>query len=341
MFLRLPFGLRLGSGYNRARGARLLDFCRIATAAGKVFVLRPNEGRGAEFAAKLDQISFKIDREEDLSQLELEFTEQTTAFAEFQKQEVEDVIAGMAESMEEMIGGISSSITLSAQRVEDLNQIRAVIDQAEVAQTLSETRAFLSSGMAALQKLVEQEVQGQRELWRSHDSYSNLLRSKLEHLEKQNRIDSLTGIANRAGIERHVKLVLDHCRTNKVAYSFALLDLDGFKDINDRLGHQAGDAALISFAQRLQAAIGSQAFVGRLGGDEFVVVSATETAMLSLLLHRLNENLVERPIVYGSRGLKISASFGIQPISPIVSFDDLHRLADSAMYAAKQAREAA
>jgi diguanylate cyclase (GGDEF)-like protein len=341
VFSRFPIKIQLGNPEWRAREASQVAFCRATVTASKEFILRPQAEKSAEFESKVNQIAARVGREDDLEQLQLTFVEETKAFAELQRQEVDEVITGMADSMEEMIGGISASIVTSGQRVEELNMIRALIDQAETARTLEETRTLLNSGMTALQKLVEHEIRTQRELWSSHDSYSNLLRSKLEHLEKKNRIDPLTGVANRAGIERHVKLVLDHCRTNKKAYSFALLDLDGFKEVNDRHGHQAGDAALISFAQRLSAVLGSQTFVGRLGGDEFVVVSASETAMLALLLHRLNENLVERPIVHANRALKIGASFGIQPILPITTFDDLHRLADSAMYAAKQSRRAA
>ena len=186
--------------------------------------------------------------------------------------------------------------------------------------------------------MVDREMNLQKEMRRSHEDYSIRLQSRLDLVERESRTDSLTGVANRSGIERHVKAVLDHCRTNRASYSFALMDLDGFKLINDKLGHAAGDTALTSFAQRLQAAVGHQAFVGRLGGDEFVVVSAAEPDLLGRLLHRLNENLENRPPIFEGRPLRLGASFGIQAISPSITFEDLHRGADAELYRVKQSR---
>jgi diguanylate cyclase (GGDEF)-like protein len=323
----------------RAKWARQTAFGRAAATAAKEFILRPGSDEAMEFITAVDRIALHVGREDQTEALQIEFVEKATQFAQSQKNEVDEMVTGMADSMEEMIGGISASIALSHQRVNELNQIRQLIDKAETATTIEESRTLLNAGMAELQKLVEQELHTQRELSQSRDTYSTMLRDRLEHLEQQNRIDPLTGIANRAGIERHVKLVLDHCRTNKTAYSFAILDLDGFKAVNDTFGHLAGDSALVAFSQRLTAALGSKAFLGRLGGDEFVVVSANEPEMLTLLLHRLNENLEERPIVFENRSLDVTASFGVQAITPIATFEDLHKLADIAMYNAKRQRK--
>jgi diguanylate cyclase (GGDEF)-like protein len=245
----------------------------------------------------------------------------------------------MADAIDELLEGINRSIVKQNERIRDIERIRDFLTRAETAPSLEETRLLLAAGLTDLKKLVVVEVERHKELRVSHDEYTARLRAKLDLVERQSRTDSLTGVANRSGIEKHMKAVLDHCRTNRTSYSFALLDLDGFKAINDRLGHQAGDAALVSFGQRLQAAVGNQAFVGRLGGDEFVVISASDAEVLGLLLHRLNENLEQRPVVYEGRPLRVACSFGVQPISPVVTFEEIHRAADAELYRAKQIRK--
>ncbi len=91
----------------------------------------------------------------------------------------------------------------------------------------------------------------------------------------------------------------------------ALLDLNRFKSINDTLGHAAGDAALITFAQRLESAVGKTNFVGRLSGDEFLVVANTSPGSLTSVLGRLVEQFATMPASYKGLALDISFCFGI------------------------------
>jgi len=84
--------------------------------------------------------------------------------------------------------------------------------------------------------------------------------------------DELTGFANRAGVLAHLDARLRQARRDRTGVAVLLLDLDGFKAVNDRLGHTAGDEVLRSAADRLGAALRSGELMGRLGGDEFLVV---------------------------------------------------------------------
>ncbi len=86
--------------------------------------------------------------------------------------------------------------------------------------------------------------------------------------------DPLTGLPNRAHLLEHLDLELRRARRSGGSVAAVLLDLDGFKAINDRLGHAAGDAALCEAARRLRSAIRAGDLLGRLGGDEFLVVLA-------------------------------------------------------------------
>jgi diguanylate cyclase (GGDEF)-like protein len=86
--------------------------------------------------------------------------------------------------------------------------------------------------------------------------------------------DELTSLPNRAHVLEHLDLEMRRARRTGSSVAAVLLDLDGFKTINDRLGHAAGDAALAGAAQRLRSVIRSGDLLGRFGGDEFLVVLA-------------------------------------------------------------------
>ena len=116
------------------------------------------------------------------------------------------------------------------------------------------------------------------------------------------------------------------------------LDLDHFKDVNDTLGHSAGDALLIEFAKRLRARIQPSDLLGRLSGDEFVIVLPNcDPARASLVASNITEALAS-PLWIDNRQVPISASMGIS-IYPdnATDIDTLMQQADAAMYKAKQA----
>jgi diguanylate cyclase (GGDEF)-like protein/PAS domain S-box-containing protein len=151
------------------------------------------------------------------------------------------------------------------------------------------------------------------------------------------RFDALTGLANRAEIGN----LLRHAVSGQGARSAALflIDLDRFKNVNDTLGHPAGDALLKQVAQRLANAIGANGQVGRLGGDEFKVVLPVKTTRTHLdALARAIIESVSRPYIIDGSQVSIGASVGIA-IAPEDgrSADDLTRNADLALYAAKAA----
>ena len=120
--------------------------------------------------------------------------------------------------------------------------------------------------------------------------------------------------------------------------ALAFLDVDNFKDVNDTLGHSAGDELLVEFAQRLRAQIQPDDMLGRLGGDEFVIVLPNrDAAEAALVASRITEALV-MPLQIGAKQVPMSASIGIS-IYPdsATDIDTLIQQADAAMYKAKDA----
>lgn len=151
------------------------------------------------------------------------------------------------------------------------------------------------------------------------------------------RFDALTGLANRAEISNLLRQAMGDKGARGAA--LFLIDLDRFKNVNDTLGHPAGDALLKQVAQRLANAIGSHGQVGRLGGDEFEVVlpGKTATSHLQALAIAIIES-VSRPYVIDGAQVTIGASVGIA-IAPQdgTTSENLTRNADLALYAAKAA----
>jgi diguanylate cyclase (GGDEF)-like protein len=148
--------------------------------------------------------------------------------------------------------------------------------------------------------------------------------------------DSLTDLPNRAlFLDRLQQAVLRSHRDEK-GLAVLLIDLDGFKEINDALGHHAGDVVLQEVAARLRGALRASDTVARLGGDEFaVLLPATDINRAELAARKVLHDL-QHPFVADGRPLMVSASIGIAG-SPwhAATSDELLQKADSAMYLAK------
>ncbi len=131
-------------------------------------------------------------------------------------------------------------------------------------------------------------------------------------LQRLARHDALTGLPNRMALDEHLHNALELARLQPGRGVFVLLiDLDGFKPINDRLGHAAGDHVLQGVAQRLRGSLRQGDFVARLGGDEFVVVAPDEPGGEGLdgLLQRIR-SAVQAPLRHAGQDLSVGASVG-------------------------------
>jgi diguanylate cyclase (GGDEF)-like protein len=148
--------------------------------------------------------------------------------------------------------------------------------------------------------------------------------------------DPLTGLPNRTLILDRVEQTLARSRRGKVPCAALFIDLDNFKDINDTLGHSAGDELLEAVAARLAAVVREADALGRLGGDEFVVIS--EDLSLDVGPELVAERLLEAlkgPFQLAAGRVTVTASVGIAIAEGETAAEDLLRNADIAMYRAK------
>jgi diguanylate cyclase (GGDEF)-like protein len=160
-----------------------------------------------------------------------------------------------------------------------------------------------------------------------------------EQLAYQAAHDSLTGLVNRAVFHERVEQGLARCRRNNRDLAVFYLDLDLFKSVNDRMGHEAGDKMLVVMASRLRGAVRLADTVGRMGGDEFAILMEDlhDAAPLSDMAERIVESIAE-PMDLPDGEVSVATSIGIAYSN---NGDDqveaLIRDADLAMYRAKDA----
>lgn len=149
--------------------------------------------------------------------------------------------------------------------------------------------------------------------------------------------DSLTGLANRHRMTRRLTAVLNAYRVEKRSCALLMLDLDRFKQVNDTLGHPAGDELLRQVSQRLQQIVPIEAEIGRLGGDEFQIIlpDMDDRGTLGELANRIIQMVSQPYSIEGSRAI-IGTSMGIA-IAPYdgIEPNELIKATDLALYAAK------
>jgi diguanylate cyclase (GGDEF)-like protein len=159
------------------------------------------------------------------------------------------------------------------------------------------------------------------------------LREHEARLRHQALFDGLTGLANRTHFHEEVTTALADCTPGTT--SLVLIDLDGFKAVNDTLGHEAGDALLAGVADRLRSSVRDGDLVARLGGDEFAMLLRDCSDEEAVLTSKRILEALEEPIRYGATAVRANASIGFACAGPGDEVSSLLRAADLAMYAAK------
>jgi diguanylate cyclase (GGDEF)-like protein/PAS domain S-box-containing protein len=161
-------------------------------------------------------------------------------------------------------------------------------------------------------------------------------------LERMALHDPLTGLANRTLLFRRLGEEMAAARSGGHPVGLLYLDLDGFKEVNDTYGHDAGDVVLTAVGRRLAGAVRPDATVARLGGDEFAVLARVDggDGDLRLIADRIRALLREPIGIEAGLSVSIDVSIGVATTRGGETADDLIRAADQAMYAVKEGRRA-
>ena len=151
--------------------------------------------------------------------------------------------------------------------------------------------------------------------------------------------DVLTPLLNRRAFVREVQRAIALTRRHKTPASVIYFDMDGFKQINDRYGHAAGDAVLIGVAEQLLAAVREADVVGRIGGDEFAVLlqhadAPAATAKAAVLA----QAVAQTPVMCDGQAMAMRLTWGVRQVGAVDSAEQALAEADAAMYLRKPGR---
>ena len=164
------------------------------------------------------------------------------------------------------------------------------------------------------------------------------LKARLNEAEDLADQDALTPLLNRRAFVRELRRVLTFAQRYGGPASLIYFDLDGFKAVNDRFGHAAGDEALKAVAERLTAHVRESDIVGRIGGDEFGVILVQADLSAALAKAASLADAIERePVQCGEWLAPLKISFGVRQLDPALSAEQVLAEADASMYARKRA----
>ncbi len=186
-------------------------------------------------------------------------------------------------------------------------------------------------------RLIGQQLERERLLGRLQEANAALAASAL--------VDPVTGLPNRRALMQELTRRIAHCQRQHEALVVAFIDLDGFKAINDRHGHDAGDRFLSAMGRTLASALRADDFAARLGGDEFVVVGTVAHAEGPDSIAAFGDRLAECTRRRFDLG-EVAVDYAGASVGVVVAGDDrpapdaLIARADAAMYAVKRARKA-
>lgn len=167
--------------------------------------------------------------------------------------------------------------------------------------------------------------------------HERALESRYHDLDQLAHYDALTGLPNRLMLYNRLEVLLTPSRRPQDPFTVMFMDLDGFKKINDTLGHAGGDLVLTTVAQRLQASVRDSDTVARLGGDEFVIIARSLSGAQAIAAFcDKTIAMVCQPIDIGRHPLNIGISMGCAEFPRHgETISELLEHADTAMYHAK------
>lgn len=249
------------------------------------------------------------------------------------QEQMKDMLATFIERLAKITAS-STSYQGTMERCADLiGKANTLQDIAPVLQeVMSATRA-----MALDSRVTHDELQDLRERTEAKHAEVVKLQEELDRASAQARHDPLTGSLNRKGLDEAMEREIARARRLGSTLCLALLDVDNFKTINDRLGHAGGDAALVHLAQVTREVMRPQDLLARYGGEEFVIVLPDTDAENGVAaMTRLQRELTTRFFLQGSEKVLITFSAGVAQLGGSETSTDAIVRADKAMYLAKR-----
>ncbi len=242
----------------------------------------------------------------------------------FQEEEVIARAEEMIAKLNQVARGVEDLAAAYRQQFREQQRMVRLSDRMQLDLQMSKQRLeHQAKELMALNRALTEEIK-QRELLEAH-------------LRVMATTDALTGLYSRLHFFELSQREVRRLVRKKGPLSLVVIDLDEFKDINDRFGHPAGDEALKQFADICRSNLRETDIAGRLGGEEFaVLLPDTELNDALVLSNRLRKKLAATPLRLGSEEVRLTASFGVTPVKPgDDGLRDAYQRADKALYQAK------
>ena len=217
----------------------------------------------------------------------------------------------------------------------DTEQQRRQIDELEFERTvtglqLERQRVLLIAGTIVVVLLLA--------LLAAMVKWHRMARKHAYEMERAARTDELTGLANRREARERVEYESRRTRRSGRPFSLALIDVDGFKTVNDAYGHAVGDQLLIEVARRIERSLRRQDTLARWGGDELLLLlPETSEQGASVLARKIVENFPVEPVTIDGVSHALTLTAGVAQYWPGSTVDEVVRAADDAMYRGKRA----
>jgi diguanylate cyclase (GGDEF)-like protein len=165
------------------------------------------------------------------------------------------------------------------------------------------------------------------------------LKAEVARLSALADYDTLVPALNRRAFVRELSRAIAYCRRYGGSAAVLYLDLDGFKAVNDRFGHPAGDAALVQVAELLTAQVRESDVVARLGGDEFgLLLQQVDAATAAAKAQALAEAIADERFVFEGQEMRLGGAFGVRAFDGHTDPEAWLAEADAAMFVRKRAR---
>lgn len=237
-----------------------------------------------------------------------------------------DHLAEFADSTSDYHDKIEVCVT-KISKADDITQLKDVLDE-----VIHETRIIQINAQRS-----RDDLRATKQRVDEAEQQINELQTELDRASALVRHDQLTGTLNRRGLEETFEAEVSRSQRRKSPLCIALLDIDNFKKLNDNLGHDVGDAALIHLVSVIRETLRPQDTLARFGGEEFVILlpdTGLEDAKKALV--RLQRELTKRFFLTDNEKILITFSAGLTDLRPDDTQASITKRADEAMYEAKR-----
>lgn len=306
----------------RERVTKGLNWYELAAAMDELaaLVMGAQQSRQADFERYLQQLNSR------LAQFQGNIEQAHESYNE--SREVGRALEGsIREQVEELHVDVRQATELESLKANVEAQLNALLSNVERSRQLRDDQETLVAGQleTMVQRIQVMEVEAQT------------FRNHLEEQRQRAMIDSLTGMANRAGLQKRMEEELERWQRYGGELLMAVLDVDHFKSINDRFGHLAGDKVLRLIAQQLSRRLRKSDFIGRFGGEEFVLLMpGTTVEQAASALEALRQGIEASPFHFKTERVTITISVGYTAFRRDDTLDEVFGRADRAMYQAKE-----